>query len=256
MKLVNRSKLIFVCIGLVTGFLIGFVFTNATNRRELDHVRGELARLRAATNEVANRAPSTPNAPPRLTDEEIQGAITRADSEPDNVTLQRTLGRGLYLYAREIGNAQLLPEAVRLLRRAYQLDPRDYETTVMLGNALFDTGQTSDASGFAEARVYYLRALETRPDDANVRTDLGLAYFYDRPSDPRRAIEQYRQSLRINSRHEQALQSLIAALISTGSFGEAEQMLARLQEVNSSNAALTDLRAQLDRERNTRRERN
>lgn len=252
----DRSKLIFAVAGLVAGFLIGFVFTNATNRRELDEMRGEIARLRSTTNESGNRPPSTGNPPPRLTDEEIRNAIARADREPRNVTLQRTLGRGLYLYAREIENAQLLPEAVRLLRRAYELDPRDYETTVMLGNALFDTGQTSDASAFAEARVYYLRALEARPDDVNVRTDLGSTYFYDRPSDPRRAIEQYRQSLGINPRHEQTLQNLVAALINTRAFTEAEETIARLEDVNSSNTALSDLRAQLQRERTAARERN
>ena len=248
----HRSKLIYVLIvGLIAGFLIGFVFANATNRRELERARDEIGRLRsaAATNEARTEAASTQNPPPRLTDEEIRNALARADAEPNNIVLQRTLGRGLYLYARETGNTQLLPEAVRLLRRAYQLDSRDYETTVILGNALFEIGQTSDPSQFAEARRFYLRALETRPDDANVRTDLGLSYFYERPSDPRRAIEQYRRSLQINPRHEQALQNLTVALISTGEFGEAEETLAQLQTVNASNASLENLRAQLQRER-------
>lgn len=256
----NRSKLIYALIGLVAGFLIGFAFTNTTNRRERDEMRAELARLRSNTSSTNNaeerRAPLNQNSPPRLTDEEIRGALTRADSQPQNVSLQRTLGRGLYLYARETENAHILPEAVRILKRAYELDTRDYETTVLLGNALFDTGQTLDPSRFAESRVYYLRALEARPDDVNVRTDLGLSYFYDRPSDPERAIEQYRRSLRINPRHEATLQNLAAALISINSFSEAEEVLQRLQSVNSTNAALTDLRAQLAQSRNAAQERN
>ncbi|MGH9902377.1 MAG: tetratricopeptide repeat protein, partial [Pyrinomonadaceae bacterium] len=171
-------------------------------------------------------------------------------ANPDDIDLQRNLGRGLYLYAVNFNNPALLTDAVRMLKRVHEADPKDYESLVLLGNALFDAGQHGDAAQFVEARKYYLKALETKPDDVNVRTDLGLTYYFDRPADPARAIREYRKSLAVNPRHEMTLQNLAAALITTGETAEAQKRIDELAEVNASNPALPNLRAQLAQEKN------
>jgi tetratricopeptide (TPR) repeat protein len=143
---------------------------------------------------------------------------------------------------------------VRLLKRAHEADPKNYETTVLVGNSLFALAQVTDASKFGEARVYYNKALAAKPEDTNVRTLLGMSYFFGQPSEPERAIKEYRKSLAAEPRQEMALQSLAAALIATGALAEAQQRLEELQTVNPENAALSNLRAQLAQAKNAAKE--
>jgi Flp pilus assembly protein TadD len=125
---------------------------------------------------------------------------------------------------------------------------------VSLGNVFFDIGHLSDPASFVEARKYYLKALEMKPDDVDVRTDLGLTYYFGQPSDPQRAITEYRKSLSLDPRHEPTLQNLASALISTGNREEAEKRIDELQQVNSSNPSLPNLRAQLAQSKNAAQE--
>ena len=180
--------------------------------------------------------------------------IARGDANPNDVVLQRNIGRGFYLYAVQTGETKLLPEAVRFLQRAYAAEPNDYETTVMLGNALFDLGRASDAESFKEARTYYLKALAIKPNDVDVRTDLGLTYYFGEPSQPERAIAEYRKSLAVDPRHESTLQNLATALISIGDLDEARERIDELQRLNPSHTALPNLRAQLAQSKNKAKE--
>ena len=143
----------------------------------------------------------------------------------------------------------------RILRRAHELDPKDYKTTVMAGDAQFLIARSGgDRAPLGEARRLYEAALASQPDDAVVRTSLGLTYFYDSPSDPQRAIREYRRALQSDARQEMTLQSLAAALVETGNFDEAGRRLGELEKVNPSNRELPNLRAQLEQKRNASRE--
>ena len=93
-----------------------------------------------------------------------------------------------------------------------------------------------------------------QPDDAIARTSLGLTYFYDKPSDPQRAMREYRRVLQTDPRQEMALQSLAAALIETRNLDEAAKRLDELEKVNPSNQELPNLRAQLEQKRNAAKE--
>ncbi len=251
-----RDKILYGIIGLLAGFVIGFVFSNATNRNELDALRAELARARAGGQQSAGNAGTTPspspaeNGIPQLSEEDLRRAIARGDASPNDVNMQRNLGRGLYLYAVQTGNNALLTDAVRFLKRAHEAEPTDYVTLVLVANALLDVGQSGNTASFAEARTYYQKALRMRPNDTDVRADLGLTYFLDRPSDARSAIREYRRALAADPRHEKSLQYLTAALISAGELAEAERRVGELERLNAANAALPDLRAQLAQRRN------
>jgi Flp pilus assembly protein TadD len=83
------------------------------------------------------------------------------------------------------------------------------------------------------------------PNDVNVRTDLGLTYYFGEPSDPKSAVREYRKSLAIDPRHEPTLQNLATALVKTGNLKEAEQTIATLRSVNPQNPAIPDLEALL-----------
>ena len=88
-------------------------------------------------------------------------------------------------------------------RRAAQLktqaerEPRNAEPRVQLGDLYFDSER------FDEATRWYLAALEITPNDVNVSTDLGIAYYYT--NQPDRALEQFDRSLAIDPKHSKTL---------------------------------------------------
>jgi tetratricopeptide (TPR) repeat protein len=250
---VNKSNILYIIIGLTAGLWIGFTFANAVY-----HVEGtpsSAGQLQASreNNQPAGQQSSTAgnsNAGPRLQEEELREAIARTEARPDDIALQRKMGLALYAYANQTQDASLLPDVARMLKRAYDANPNDHELILQMANVLFAIGQTSDPARFSEARTYYLKALEIKPDDANARTDLGLTYYLGQPSDPKRAIAEYRKSLQSNPRDERTLQSLAAALISTGNYDEAQRRIAELEKIDPQNSALPNLRAQLAQSKN------
>jgi tetratricopeptide (TPR) repeat protein len=249
-------------VGVVAGFVVGFALANGVNRQEQDRLRAELARAQTGAKETPAAGPkqATPAASddasiPTLTDEQLKNAIEKADASPGDAELQKKVGQGLYLYAREKNVEAILPDVARILKRAHDLDPKDYKTTMMAGEAqFFIAGRSGDGKALINARKLYEAALALQPDDGIARTSLGLTYFYDKPSDPKRAIQEFRRVLQTDPRQEMALQSLAAALIETGSLDEAAKRLDELEKLNSSNQELSNLRAQLEQKKNAAKE--
>jgi Flp pilus assembly protein TadD len=260
---VNKHKILYALAGLIAGCAIGFFFANSVNRKELEQLRGEVARARSNSGGQQSQPGQSQSASGNAngatgesmpTEAEIRDLIAKADASREDADYQRKVGQGVYMYALSTGKAALMPEAVRLLKRAHEADPKNYETTVLVGNSLFALGQAADASKFEEARGYYNKALAAKPEDTNVHTLLGMTYFFGQPSDPERAIKEYRKSLASEPRHEMALQSLATALIATGALPEAQKRIEELQAVNAANAALSNLRAQLAQAKNAAKE--
>ena len=261
---INARTLAVGAACLVAGFLAGFFLANGINREEQEKLRGELATARAggaAQGGGSSGKPQTASAPggdgsfPTLTDEQLGNAVRQADADPSNAELQNKVGQALYFYAWEKGNAQILPDVARILKRAHALDPKNYRTTVIAGDAHFlIAGRDGDAAALGEARKFYEAALASQPDDAQVRTNFGRTFFFDKPPNPQRAIGEYRRALQSDPRQELALQSLAAALIETGGLEEAARRLDELEKANPSNPELPGLRAQLEQKRNAAEE--
>ncbi|MCA1630824.1 MAG: hypothetical protein LC785_13565 [Acidobacteria bacterium] len=256
----NGQKILYAAVALVVGAVAGFVFADRANRKELDALRSEVAQARAgkpAIRQGADDPGAQPNAPasaPAMpTAQEMRDIIAKADARADDGNYQREVGQGVYMYSLAQNDPALMPEAIRLLKRAEKSDPKNFQTVLLLGNAHFALAQDGDAKLYPEARSYYLRALETKPDDANLHALLGMTYYFGSPPDAPRAIAEYRKSLAKNPRHEMALQNIAAALVSTGALEEAQRRLKELESVNPQNNALDNLRAQLAQARNAGR---
>ncbi|HYG11206.1 MAG TPA: tetratricopeptide repeat protein, partial [Pyrinomonadaceae bacterium] len=76
--------------------------------------------------------------------------------------------------------------------------------------------------------------------------DLGNTYFQRQPPDFRRAIEEYRKTLKIDPRHEKALQNIAAAALQLGDKAVAREAIEQLASVNPNNQYLEGLRSNLD----------
>ncbi|MGC2321763.1 MAG: tetratricopeptide repeat protein [Terriglobales bacterium] len=95
--------------------------------------------------------------------------------------------------------ASLSLEAQPLLD-ALKANPKDVPTLVKLGNVYYDHKAWSDAIR------YYQHALDLRPGDPDVRTDMGTAYFYS--GFPDKAIEQFNQVLKASPNYPNTLFNL------------------------------------------------
>lgn len=248
----NKNNFLFAVIGILLGSIVGFTVANSLAHRAREN-EGEVAAARPVASTPANKTDASAppnNSTPKLSEAELKDAITKTDARPEDIALQRNFGLALYRYASQVQDATRLTDAARFIKRAYDANPKDHDLTISLANVLFDIGQTSDPARFIEARQYYSKALELEPADANARTDLGLTYYFAKPSEPQQAIAEYRKSLVLDPRHELTLQNLATALITVGKVDEAEKRIAELQNINSSNPALSSLRAQLAQSRN------
>jgi tetratricopeptide (TPR) repeat protein len=233
----NKKALALSIIAIIISFIGGFLLANALNRKELDALRAENAQLKNASPQPADLA---------LADEEIRSKIEEADRNPTDFEFQKNLGIGLYQYAGMKQEAKFLPEVVRLLKRANEMKPQDYETIVALGNVHLDLGQINkDNAAIEQSREFYRKALSIKKDDADVQNDLGLTYFFAAPPDAEKAIAEYEKALAMNPKHEKSLENLIRAHLSLGKIKEAEDFLNKLKQIDSKNKALPDLEAQL-----------
>jgi len=94
--------------------------------------------------------------------------------------------------ARQIDEAQ-----VQALQKIASQNAGDVQSRVQLGNLYFDAERYQDAIG------WYDQALKISPKDADVSTDLGVAYY--QLNQPDRALEQFDYSLRVDSKHAKTL---------------------------------------------------
>lgn len=228
-------------VAVIISFFGGFLLANALNRSELNTLRAETERLKTAPNNSPNN-----NSELSLSDEEIRQKIAEADQNPDNFNFQKNLGLALYRYAAMKQDALLLAEVARLLTRANQKDEKDYDVLITLGNCYFDIGYIKkDNENLTKAREFYQKALTQKPNDADVRTDLGLTYFLVNPPETDKALAQFQKSLEANAKHEKTLQMMAQALLSQNKAVEAEKYLTKLKEVNPKNQFLPELDSQL-----------
>lgn len=233
----NKKALTLSVIAVLAAFIGGFILANALNRKDLDDLRAENARLK---NSPAPAEDLT------LTDEEIRRKIAEGEKNPDNFEFQKNLGIALYRYAGMKQDAKYLPDVVKLLQRAAQLNPNDFETQIALGNAHLDLGQINkDNESFIKAREFYARALAIKPDDADARNDLGLTYYLAAPPDYEKAVVELQKVQKINPNHAKSLENLVRVYLAQGKISEAEENLSKLKLANPPADLIAQFEAQL-----------
>lgn len=237
----NTKVLWLTIIAVVVSFVGGFLLANGLNRSEMNVLRSENERLKNTQTATAQNGSES-----NLSEEEIRRKIAEADGSPEKIGFQKDLGTALYRYAAMKQDANLLAEVARLLNRYHEKNPKDSEVTITLGNAYFDIGYIKkENEQFQKSREFYQKALDQKPDNADVRTDLGLTYFLVDPPENERAIAEFQKSLQANPTHEKTLQVMAQVFLSQNKTVEAENYLAKLREINSDNRFLPELETQL-----------
>lgn len=237
----KTSSLIFSILAVILSFAGGFLIANSFNRSELESVRAENDRLKANVTEATNKSAEF-----TLSDDEIKARIAEADGNPTNLKFNRDLGIALYRYGVIKKDVPILSESVRLLSRVTEADSKDIEVALTMGHAHFDIATFGkEPARFKTAREIYTKALELKPRDGDVITDIALTYFLEEPPNLNAAATEFQNALAINPKNERALQFYTQTLWQTGKGVEATKALAKLKEVNSSNSAIPELETML-----------
>jgi tetratricopeptide (TPR) repeat protein len=228
----SKENILFIVIGLLAGFMIGFFFANSVNQ-------GAMVPSMAGPGTQAQNAalpsghPAVPGANGGSVPE-IQAAIDRAKQNPTDFDAQLKAAELYY-------QIQRFDSAIEFLKKAAELQPENYDVLVNLANANFDAGR------YEEAEKVYMKALAKKDDDLNVRTDLGLTFiFRDKPNHDR-AIQEFKRVLEADANHVQALQNLTVAYSKKSDKENAAATLARLEQVDAANSAIPKLREELQK---------
>jgi len=94
----------------------------------------------------------------------------------------------------------MVEQSAAPLLEAVKQNPNDFDSLVKLGNVFYDGQQ------FANAIQYYERALALQPENVDVRTDMGTAYWYSGNAD--KALAELQTSLKYKPGHPQTLFNL------------------------------------------------
>ncbi len=232
----NKENVLFSIVGVLLGFIVGFVFANTANR-------GGMAAQQAAAGAAAQQMPGLPEghppvdpsqARPKVDEAALAAATKLADEQAGNFAAQTAA-------AAVSAQAGRYTDAVKYYERANRLDPDDYETLVALGNTLFD------AEKLAEAEPWYAKALAKNPKDVNVRTDMGLTFLLREPAQYDRAIAEFKRSLEVEPAHPQTLQNLTVAYTRKGDVSSAEATLAKLRAAAPQSPAIENLRSGIEK---------
>lgn len=223
----NKEKTLYGIIGLLVGLIAGYIGTNYINR--------SAAPAPAAAGSTAslppNRSPASGDASGGMQGE-VTAVIEQARKEPNNFAAQMQAANMYSQIDRPEG-------ALEFYDRAAKIKPNDFELLVKLGDTNFALKRYQEAEG------WFQQALKSKPDAVSVRMHVGLTYHLRTPRDLDKAIAAYRKALGYDPRHEKTLQNLTTALIDKGDKAAAQTTLQQLEQVNPSNPALAQFRAQL-----------
>lgn len=237
----DKNTILFVIIALLAGFIGGFLLANSINRSEINSLRAQGGRQTSQPTQPQNNPQDQ-----TLSDDELKAKIAEADKSPSNFAFQKDLGIALYRYAAMKQDAGILAEAQRILVRANLLNNRDFDVAVALGNSYFDIAfDKKDGAGFQKAREVYANALQIKPDDADVQTDIGISYFWQPAPDYAKAVAALEKVSVANPTHTRSMQYLARSYIKLGKFADAEKFVAKIKSIDPNQEGLAELTAEL-----------
>jgi tetratricopeptide (TPR) repeat protein len=154
----TRDNLLFAIIGVLLGFIIGFMLANSILTREAALRAAPLTAAQQGQNLPANHPPvggGDQSTDPQQTFAQVQAAMKQAREQPSNFDAQLTAAKLEY-------QIQRFDQAIEYLLIANKLKPNDFNVLGMLGVANMDAGH------FDAAEKWYRAALIKKPEDIPV----------------------------------------------------------------------------------------
>ena len=156
----TRENILFAIIGILLGFIVGFMFASSMSQRMPEQQAGSRSQAMPADHPPVGGAQSGPD--PQAVREQVAASLEKARNEPKNFDAQVKAAELYY----QIGRYD---QAIEFLLKANQIQPTDYRTVTLLGLTNLDAGH------YETAEKWYRAALKMRQDDVMVLAGLAAA---------------------------------------------------------------------------------
>ena len=162
----SRENILFAIIGILFGFIVGFMFASSMSQKMASPPQGTAASqgMPADHPPVAGGGGGggQSSQDPQAVREQVTASLEKARSEPNNFDAQVKAAELYY-------QIQRYDQAIEFLLKANQLKPTDYRTVVILGMVNLDAGH------YDTAEKWYRAAMKMKSDDVMVLAGLAAA---------------------------------------------------------------------------------
>lgn len=157
----TRENLLFAIIGVLLGFIVGFMFASTMSQRL------PTAPAMAGSQNLPADHPQIQSGDaqdPQQVFADVQAAIGKARAEPNNFDAQMKAAELYY-------KIQRYDQAIEFLLKANQLKPDSFEAAVALGQV------NLDAEHYDQAEKWYKAALLQKPDDVRILASIAYTHL-------------------------------------------------------------------------------
>ena len=159
----SRENLLFAIIGILLGFIVGFMFASSMSQKQAMQQTTASQGLPADHPPIGGAgAGQNAGGDPQAMRAEVASSIEKARKEPDNFDAQVKAAELYY-------QIQRYDQAIEFLLKANTLKPTDYRTVVILGMVNLDAGH------YDTAEKWYRAAMKMKSDDVMVLSGLAAA---------------------------------------------------------------------------------
>ncbi len=151
----SRENILFAIIGLLLGFIVGFMFASSMSQKAA--MQPAAAGALPADHPPVGGQQGAQN--PQAMFAQVQAALEKARSEPTNFEAQ-VQAADLYY------QIQRYDQGIEYLLKANQIKPTDYRTVVFLGLMNLEAGH------YDQAEKWYRAAMKMKSDDVMVLAGL------------------------------------------------------------------------------------
>lgn len=156
----SRENLLFAIIGILLGFIVGFMFASSMSQKQAMQPASAGASQSLPSDHPPVGAQNAPN--PQGMQAEVTASLEKARNEPKNFEAQVKAAQLYY-------QIQRFDQSIEYLLKANQIRPTDYQTVVTLGLVNLDAGH------YDTAEKWYRAAMKMKTDDAVVLAGLAAS---------------------------------------------------------------------------------
>jgi Flp pilus assembly protein TadD len=156
----TRENILFAIIGILLGFIVGFMFASSMSQRMPEPQAASRSQAMPADHPPVGGAQNGQD--PQAVREQVAASLEKARNEPKNFDAQVKAAELYY----QIGRYD---QSIEFLLKANQIQPTDYRTVTLLGLTNLDAGH------YETAEKWYRAALKMRQDDVMVLAGLAAA---------------------------------------------------------------------------------
>jgi tetratricopeptide (TPR) repeat protein len=156
----SRENLLFAIIGVLLGFIVGFIFASSMSQNQAMQQQTAAASQSLPADHPPVGAQNAPN--PQAMQAEVTASLEKARNEPKNFEAQMKAAQLYY-------QIQRFDQSIEYLLKANQLRPTDYQTVVTLGMVNLDAGH------YDTAEKWYRAAMKMKSDDVTVLAGLAAS---------------------------------------------------------------------------------